>query len=536
MALFRFTYEGNYTPDNSDPIFNFPMASGVRSIDFGPGTAIDGYESFEDSFIYVFTGLGFDADYGEVGYRTQRIGVFGDASDFAYTTRVTGGDYGDVFRTGAGDDVLNGGGGNDTLEGGRGRNTFDGGTGNNTLSYEYFDAPYDVMPSIVAGVTVVMESGSTEDYTGQILVDNFTNISNIRGTNYEDVINGDKKNNVIEGGAGPDHLSGGNGQDTLSYQHSGGGVKIDLSESTASGGDALGDQFEYFENLLGSASADELYGDANDNVIEGGLGVDVLFGDEGNDTLSYRLSSEGVTVDLLFDVGSGGDAEGDTYSSFENLIGSMSIDVLDGTDGANTLNGNGDSDFLNGRGGNDRLVISDSPSMVDGGADMDLLFINAGQPVQMSSDTFKNIEKVYVRDDVSLDMSRVDEGTKIYSQSQEQGGATIIGTDGNDRIQAGKGDDTITGGKGGDSLFGGAGADTFVYTDGDGRDVIRTFDGLTDTLDVSSLAASMDDMTFKSYRGGTGIVITFENASESSDKIILLDVAYQSLTDGNFLF
>ncbi|CAA2143718.1 hypothetical protein [Methylobacterium bullatum] len=43
-------------------------------------------------------------------------------------------------------------------------------------------------------------------------------------------------------------------------------------------------------------------------------------------------------------------------------------------------------------------------------------------------------------------------------------------------------------------------------------------------------------MTFRSYRGGTGIVITFEGDSAPSDKIILLDVAYQSLTEGNFLF
>lgn len=536
MALFRYTYEGDWSPSDATPIFDDTIHENVRAIDFGPATAVPGYEAFGDYVVYTLTGPQFPTVFDGIQYKAQQIGIYADTSDFTYTARITGGEYGDVIRTGAGDDVLKGGGGNDTLEGGLGSNTFDGGTGTNTLSYEYFDAPYEIMPSIVVGVTVVMELGSTEDYTGQVLIDDFTNISNIRGTNYEDVITGDDKNNVIEGGAGLDHLSGGNGQDTLSYQHSDGGVKIDLSKSTASSGDALGDQFEDFENLLGSASSDELYGDGNNNVIEGGLGVDVLFGDEGNDTLSYRLSSEGVTVDLLFDVGYGGDAEGDTYSSFENLIGSRSIDVLDGTNGANTLNGNGDSDFLNGRGGNDRLVISDSPSMVDGGADMDLLFINAGQPVQMTSDTFKNIEKVYVRDDVSLDMSRVDEGTKIYSQSQEQGGATIIGTDGNDRIQAGKGDDTITGGKGGDSLFGGASADTFVYTDGDGRDVIRKFDGLVDTLDVSSLAASMDDMTFRSYRGGTGIVITFENSSESSDKIILLDVAYQSLTEGNFLF
>ncbi|MCC0807745.1 calcium-binding protein [Methylobacterium sp. W2] len=486
--------------------------------------------------MYVFTGLGFDADYGEVGYKAQRIGVFGDSSDFALTTRITGGDYGDVFRTGAGDDVLNGGGGNDTLESGRGSNTIDGGSGTNTLSYEHFDAPYDVMPSIVVGFSVYMKIGSTEDYTGQILVDNFTNISNIRGSDYEDNITGDDSDNVIEGGGGTDYLHGGDGRDTLSYQHSSAGVKIDLSKSTASGGDALGDHIESFENLLGSAASDELYGDANDNVIEGGIGADILFGDEGNDTLSYRLSSEGVGIDLLNTTAGGGDAEGDSFGDFENVIGSTAADNLLGNDDANILNGNGGGDTLTGRGGNDRLVISESPSTVDGGSGTDSLFINKGSPVILTSISYIDIEKAYVRDGVSLDMSRVDEGTKIYSQSKEQGGSTIVGTAGNDRIQAGKGDDVITGSEGRDALFAGAGADTFVFTDGDGRDVIRKFDALEDKLDVHTLAASIDDMTFTSYRGGTGIVITFEGASAPTDKIILLDVAYQSLTEGNFLF
>lgn len=541
MAFFRFTYEGDYKSDNSDFIFSSQMAAGVRAIDFGPGTAIAGYEGFGNSLVYAFSGPGLDTVFGEVGYTTPRIGIFGDTSDFAYTARITGGDYGDVILTGAGNDVLNGGGGNDTLEGGLGSNNIDGGTGKNTLSYEHFQEYEADSEGNFYGVIVNMASNIGTDHSNRILSETFSNISNIRGSDYTDTIIGDTKNNVIEGGGFGDVLSGGDGRDTLSYQHSFDAVTIDLSTNTASNGDASGDNIQLFENLLGSAWSDILVGDTGDNVIEGGASSDSMFGGAGNDTLSYQQSSAGVTVDLLFDVGFGGDAEGDTYSSFENLIGSTSEDVLSGTDDANTLNGNGGPDELFGRRGDDRLVISASPSKVDGGADTDLLFVNAGSPVELSTTTFQNIEKVYVRDGAVLDMSSVEAGTKIFSQSVAESdtsviGVLIVGTSGADRIQGGKGNDVMMGGKGGDSLFAGAGADTFVFTDGDGRDVIRTFDRTMDKLDVSSLAASMDDMTFRSYRGGTGIVITFEGDSAPSDKIILLDVAYQSLTEGNFLF
>ena len=87
---------------------------------------------------------------------------------------------------------------------------------------------------------------------------------------------------------------------------------------------------------------------------------------------------------------------------------------------------------------------------------------------------------------------------KDYNQS------TIIGSTGNDlitthgkkiSIKGGKGNDsikifgsatTVTGGKGNDTLWGSSYADSFVYTSGDGKDVIYGFDD-KDTLTLDSL-------------------------------------------------
>lgn len=463
MAEFRYTLNGNYDPDKSVVGSQQSANTEARTLDFGPGKLIDGYEEFGNFLVYFLDGPGIEYESQVFQLTTQMAGLYGDFSDFDDVTRVTGGDFGDVFRTGDGNDVLNGGGGSDVLEGGRGINTFDGGAGTNTLSYEHFDAPGD---GGAYGMGIDMAGGMAGDSTNQIVLDTFSNIANIRGSQYGDVIDGDGKNNVIEGGAGIDYMTGGEGSDTLSYAH----------------------------------------------------------------------SSAGVTVDLELRAGVGGDAEGDDQAGFENILGSTSDDVLSGTGDANTLNGNGGKDELYGRGGNDRLVIGGSPVKVQGDEGTDLLFIAKDSTVTLTDITFASIEKVYVRDGASLTMSGVDIGTKIYSQSLTDGGSMIVGTDGADRIQGGKGVDLITGGKGGDALYGGAGADTFVYASGDGRDVIRKFDVAKDKIDLSAFADRLDDVNVTSFRGEANTIVTFGGDSGPADKIILLDVALTSLTEGSFIF
>jgi len=63
-------------------------------------------------------------------------------------------------------------------------------------------------------------------------------------------------------------------------------------------------------------------------TLEGGVGADALYGDDGVDTVQYTGSDAGVTVNLASGTGSGGDAEGDSLFSIENIIGSASSDSL----------------------------------------------------------------------------------------------------------------------------------------------------------------------------------------------------------------
>ena len=83
--------------------------------------------------------------------------------------------------------------------------------------------------------------------------------------------------------------------------------------------------------------------------------------------MSYYLSDEGVHVSLSpFLIGGnwGGDAEGDTLFSIENLSGSKYDDELYGNSQANLLWGNEGNDVINGGGGGDQIYGGDGVDTV----------------------------------------------------------------------------------------------------------------------------------------------------------------------------
>ena len=74
---------------------------------------------------------------------------------------------------------------------------------------------------------------------------------------------------------------------------------------------------------LGYGGDDSIFGLGGDDYIVGGAGADALHGGPGSDTAGYYNSTAGIIASLTAGVGVGGDAEGDTYFSIENLVGSQ---------------------------------------------------------------------------------------------------------------------------------------------------------------------------------------------------------------------
>lgn len=146
------------------------------------------------------------------------------------------------------------------------------------------------------------------------------------------------------------------GVDTVSYVGGNGPVAANLASSSGNTGYAAGDTYNSIENLTGTAFNDTLTGNTGDNILQGGAGADKLNGGTGIDTASYINALAGVTADLLKPANNAGEAQGDTFSAIENLLGSAFDDTLVGSAAVNTIDGNPGDDIIIGNGGIDTLT------------------------------------------------------------------------------------------------------------------------------------------------------------------------------------
>ena len=272
------------------------------------------------------------------------------------------------------------------------------------------------------------------------------------GITYKDIIYGDYKNDYvgvlatakggndwIDGGDGDDRLYGQNGNDTVAFEFATHVVTVDLNlqgASQATGG-GFSDYLDGFENIFGSAQADTLRGDSNDNVIEGAAGGDTLAGRGGTDTITYSRSTAGVTVSLLANTASGGHATGDVISGFENILGSIYADTLTGSNVANVIEGGAGGDTMTGNLGLDTLsyLLSDAAVTVN-------ISTNTSSGGHAIGDIFSGFENV-------------------LGSTQ---GDTLTGSNAANVLSGGGGDDTLDGGSGIDILNGGNGNDRVIYS------------------------------------------------------------------------
>lgn len=278
----------------------------------------------------------------------------------------------DILFGGAGNDQLNGGIGDDRLEGGPGYDSYDGGPGNDTLAFGVEDGPAAVDLSTSSVVT-----GGTFEFV--------QNVENATGSVFGDTLLGDDNDNRLVGGGGLDLLGGGLGDDVLDGGRDGayatwagedGAVTVDLAEGIATEWDGGHDTLIAIAGAVGTDFNDILRGDAAANRLEGGLGDDVLAGRGGDDVLVGGGGADtlqgGAGTDTA-DYSGGGpvrisllsgealDSGGaiDHLSGIENVIGSLSPDLLMGDANANRLTGGVGADTLRGGGGADTFVFTD---------------------------------------------------------------------------------------------------------------------------------------------------------------------------------
>ncbi|HEX8105352.1 MAG TPA: calcium-binding protein [Solirubrobacteraceae bacterium] len=301
------------------------------------------------------------------------------------------------------------------------------------------------------------------------------------------------------------HLHGRDGDDVIDGR---GGAGTGSAASILASGEAGNDQ-------LFAGTGSYLAGGPGDDTLAGGPGNDSLVSVHGNDTISggdgvdtLKVREDGgpnmrrgTRVDL--DVTAPQDTHYglDTISGIENVMGTLSADILLGSAAANHLTGVSGSDVFVGRGGDDVLEGAGTADYRDAGGPVT---VDLTAPAPQATGAAGNDTLLYV--DHLIGTPYADSLTGNGSANRLEGGAgadTLRGGGGTDRIligstAAGKAD-------GADDADGGAGIDTLSYLgriyplaislDGvrnDGADPNR--DGISSAKEENDLIAGFENV------------------------------------------
>lgn len=367
---------------------------------------------------------------------------------------------------------------------------------------------YDVadLSDSTSQVNINLDINGTQNSLGAGFI-NLVSVEGVKGTAFNDVMNGNFANNYFEGGNGDDYIDGKEGHDTASYLGASSSVNINLNNSTHNTIGAGIDTLISVENVIGSNFDDVIVGNGEANTLIGGMGNDYIYGGAGDDFIiphgiqSGNTQNVGTTVETNYIYG----GDGFDFISFEdatvgslpriatnvvvNLAAGTSVynmsnpergDVrtyLDSIEGVITGSGNdtiiGNSfsnrvitgsgndyvdlgagdDYVDGEWGNDTLVGGDGHDIVS------YLSASRGLTVDLNSSTVSFIEGVDSISGFEGVMGSLFDDILVGNAEYN----TIYGASGADQIMGGGGNDLIVGGAGGDTLAGGSGNDTFKY-------------------------------------------------------------------------
>ncbi|WP_422365617.1 calcium-binding protein [Pelagibius sp.] len=308
---------------------------------------------------------------------------------------------------------------------------------------------------------------------------------------------------IMDGGAGNDYMEGGNGGDIYVFG-TGSGVDVIYDNASSIFADE-GDQVVFTDDIApedvvlsrdGSSLIVNLTGSDDQLTIQGQFGWNNL-GSRLQEIESFAFADGTVwnawDIQLILLQGTAGD---------DNLLGFYSSDTLDGGAGNDTLAGGDGSDtyvFDVGyghdqisesrvsifAGEDDRVVFGPGITPADlalsrEGNDLIMTVTSTGDSLRIvnefwGSDT--RVESFFFDDGTVWSYADVTEMMTVGTTGDDvipgfDVGNHIDGLAGNDTLHGGSGNDTVIGGLGDDSLVGGFHNDTYIYTRGDGDDVI----------------------------------------------------------------
>ncbi len=402
--------------------------------------------------------------------RASLLGTGGLTIDgLAGNDTIIGTDTADSLAGGEGKDSLTGLGGNDVLNGGLGDDTLDGGTG---IDLYIVDSALDIIKGedvedinntilglnlannavqVNGATSYVLATGQRVGYltAGQIDVSvfgtdtfNFSNISltntnvvNIKGNDFAQLIDGNAAANKLEGLGGDDLIHASAGNDTLD-----GGA----------GNDYLGGGRDN-DSIFGGVGNDTLSGGLGNDTLDGGEGDDELGGGSGNDSLAGGAGDDKFIADLS------------EFNSATSTMDSGGKDTIIGGAGNDTVYMQfGESSYAVSK--TDTTIVLTNKTDANSVTTIDRTSANGVELISFNNEAVFSLSDLLAGASTSGNDNLFQRaslaGTYGLSIDGLAGNDTITGTDTADSILGGDGKDSLVGRSGNDFLDGGAGDDT----------------------------------------------------------------------------
>ncbi|MBB4000629.1 calcium-binding protein [Aureimonas pseudogalii] len=235
---------------------------------------------------------------------------------------------------------------------------------------------------------------------------------------------------------------------------------------------------------------------SGNDTIDGSSNADTIRGGGGNDTIDGGFSSD----TYVYARGDGSDTitEGTNAGSTDKL-------VLEGINpGAVSFTRSGKAVTL--------VIAESAPGVGDGGA----ITLRDGAETYYG----QGVEQVVFADGTTW--SQADIRLKIANVPVDQ---TLRGTAGSDTLSGTSGNDVLETGTGNDTLRGGTGSDTYVYSRGDGSDLIDDESGSTTEVDVLRFK-NLNASDISLARNGVHLAVTVIATGE----VITVDEQFYSTT------
>ncbi|ADL52080.1 calcium-binding protein [Clostridium cellulovorans] len=472
--------------------------------------------------------------------------------------QLIGTENNDQLTGNTGNDILDGGLGNDLLIGGRGNDTYIFNRGYGVITIEDYDEAIGAIDTIKFGVGI-----NIENITFLRIIDNLE--ISIKGTNDKLIVRNfykDKRYQIENFIFNDGSTFYKNVFDSLIMYGTPNADTIRASDKNETI-IALGSNDAVYGNggndfLYGQGGDDKLYGGNGDDILDGGEGKDYLYGENGNDLLDGKNGGGylegGAGVDTYIFRKGYGQVNIYEYSGEANtIIDTLKLEDINPNeislncnryDLIMKLNESKDSITIQGYFSSDlhkieKIQFADGTVWDINTIKSSLVYSNGTVGIDSLNAEGEVIMNGYEGDDTLRSGAGND---KIYGgtgndQVYGNGGNDLLyGEDGDDKLYGGNGDDILDGGEGKDYLYGengndlldgkngggylegGAGNDTYIFSKGDGQDIIYN----SSSLDTDNDKLSLNDVNLSEtafIKSNTDLIIKL---NETTDSVTIL--------------